>query len=306
MEFILNDYHRNLSEEELLSDLKRVASMLNQNTLSREEYRQHGKYSYTTYQKRFGGWNKSLDLAGLGHTRECVRNDLNRNVTNEELLADLKLVAQMLSKDTLTTSEYNREGKHGSHILLYRFTTWEKALKLAGLKPTGFHHAISDDDLLLEIARLWMELGRQPTSTDIRNGLTQYSLNSYTRRFGGWRNALSSFVIWANSSDTVQLESKPNNNCISANIASESDKTPLKPPAKRNTKRDINYRLRFKVMQRDHFTCCACGASPAKDPSVVLHVDHIIPWAKGGETTMDNLQTLCSKCNLGKSDLDFG
>ena len=50
MEFILNDYHRNLSEEELLSDLKRVASMLNKNTLSREEYQQHGKYGSTTYQ----------------------------------------------------------------------------------------------------------------------------------------------------------------------------------------------------------------------------------------------------------------
>ncbi|WP_343324290.1 HNH endonuclease signature motif containing protein [Streptococcus sp. Marseille-P8640] len=37
--------------------------------------------------------------------------------------------------------------------------------------------------------------------------------------------------------------------------------------------------------------------------NVVLHVDHIIPWSKGGETVLGNLQTLCSKCNLGKSDL---
>lgn len=45
-------------------------------------------------------------------------------------------------------------------------------------------------------------------------------------------------------------------------------------------------------------------ASPAKDSTVELHVDHIIPWAKGGETVMDNLQTLCSKCNWGKSDME--
>ena len=69
------------------------------------------------------------------------------------------------------------------------------------------------------------------------------------------------------------------------------------------TTRDIPDRLRYTVLKRDNFKCCACGASPAKDPSVELHIDHIIPWSKGGETTLENLQTLCSKCNLGKSDL---
>jgi 5-methylcytosine-specific restriction endonuclease McrA len=33
---------------------------------------------------------------------------------------------------------------------------------------------------------------------------------------------------------------------------------------------------------------------------VELHVDHVTPWSKGGETTLANLQTLCNKCNLGK------
>ena len=58
-------------------------------------------------------------------------------------------------------------------------------------------------------------------------------------------------------------------------------------------------------MQRDDFKCKICGRSPATDPSVVLHIDHIIPCSKGGRADIDNLQTLCSKCNLGKSDLDM-
>ena len=70
---------------------------------------------------------------------------------------------------------------------------------------------------------------------------------------------------------------------------------------KRNT-RTISDKLRYQVLKRDNFKCCACGASPAKDPSVELHIDHIIPWSKGGESTLKNLQTLCSKCNIGKSD----
>ena len=67
--------------------------------------------------------------------------------------------------------------------------------------------------------------------------------------------------------------------------------------------RDPSPRLRFEVLVRDKFTCRFCGASPNKDPAVTLHIDHIMPWSKGGKTTLSNLQTLCSTCNLGKSDI---
>lgn len=33
-----------------------------------------------------------------------------------------------------------------------------------------------------------------------------------------------------------------------------------------------------------------------------LHVDHIIPIAKGGKTVKENLRTLCEECNWGKRD----
>lgn len=67
--------------------------------------------------------------------------------------------------------------------------------------------------------------------------------------------------------------------------------------------REPSKRLRFQVLARDEFTCKYCGASPRKDSSVSLHIDHIIPWSKGGKTTLSNLQTLCAACNLGKSNI---
>ena len=70
-----------------------------------------------------------------------------------------------------------------------------------------------------------------------------------------------------------------------------------------NNSRKISDKLRYQILKRDNFKCCSCGASPAKDSSVELHIDHIIPWSKGGQTVAENLQTLCSKCNLGKSDM---
>lgn len=72
---------------------------------------------------------------------------------------------------------------------------------------------------------------------------------------------------------------------------------------KSQNSRNPSPRLRFNVLVRDKFTCRYCGASPNKDPSVTLHIDHIVPWSKGGKTALDNLQVLCSTCNLGKSDI---
>lgn len=77
----------------------------------------------------------------------------------------------------------------------------------------------------------------------------------------------------------------------------------IDPNTQHKTKRGINLQLRFIVMRRDNFKCKNCGRSPATDPTIILHVDHIKAWANGGETILENLQTLCSKCNIGKSDL---
>jgi len=57
-------------------------------------------------------------------------------------------------------------------------------------------------------------------------------------------------------------------------------------------------KLRYKVMQRDNFKCILCGHG-ASD-GIKLHVDHIIPFSKGGKTIPENLQTLCHLCNCGK------
>ena len=91
-------------------------------------------------------------------------------------------------------------------------------------------------------------------------------------------------------------------NGVREKIYGISDVAKPRQLSKAQKSRTPSTRLRFEVLARDQFTCRFCGASPSKDPSVTLHIDHIIPWAKGGKTSLDNLQTLCSKCNLGKSD----
>jgi 5-methylcytosine-specific restriction endonuclease McrA len=61
-------------------------------------------------------------------------------------------------------------------------------------------------------------------------------------------------------------------------------------------------KLREQIKIRDNFTCCYCANSIHAEPNLLLEIDHIIPVAKGGCTTEENLQTLCWKCNRSKSD----
>lgn len=51
---------------------------------------------------------------------------------------------------------------------------------------------------------------------------------------------------------------------------------------------------RKKVHERDFYRCLKCGTH--KD----LTIDHIIPTSKGGENTIENMQTLCHSCNSSK------
>lgn len=65
-------------------------------------------------------------------------------------------------------------------------------------------------------------------------------------------------------------------------------------------RQQVTDNIRYDVLRRDNFRCKICGAS-AND-GVKLEVDHIVPVSKGGKSTMDNLQTLCERCNRGKRD----
>lgn len=56
----------------------------------------------------------------------------------------------------------------------------------------------------------------------------------------------------------------------------------------------IDPELRATVYERDEFECRFCGSTED------LTLDHIHPWSKGGQDTLENLQTLCRTCNSKK------
>ncbi|MBQ8943654.1 MAG: HNH endonuclease [Clostridia bacterium] len=306
MKFELNKWKKQLTDEEILADIQETAKTLGKDYISISTYRSHGKYSQTAIQAHFGTWKNALLQAGLRNERTPAELKL---IPDDEYYSDLRRVAKILNLQTVPYDEYKKLGKYSAEHIFNRFGKWSTVLENAGLNPTGFNKdKVSEQECFDEIERMWRLLGRQPTTTDIiKRDICWYSIDTFKRRFGGWRKALEAFVEYINSSDTeyeslkahVDNESK----IIPNEIKKSQDATAPTASNRHYTSRNINARLRFKVLSRDNFKCCACGASPAKDPSVELHVDHIIPWSKGGETVIDNLQTLCSKCNLGKSDV---
>lgn len=212
------------------------------------------------------------------------------NITNHELILDLQKVAKKLNKNYVTHNEYDELGKFNSHIFGRRFGGWNEALNNAGLK-IGKKYNTSDEEAFKNIEEIWIKLGRQPLYAEIQKPLSQLSMGFYEYRFGSWYKALEKFVAYINKEENATVK-KVNN------------KLEVGADSKHKTSRTINWRIRFIVMKQDNFKCKQCGRSPATDPKIILHVDHIKPWAKGGETILENLQTLCSKCNIGKSDLD--
>ena len=209
-------------------------------------------------------------------------------VSDDELIADLQRVAQSLNSKTVPQQKYGALGTFDYSTVTRRFGSWNNALRLAGLSLSN-EVDISDERLFENLLVLWQHLGRQPRRSELSSPPSRISQTPYNRRFGSWTASLEAFVNYANGSGVESPAVQPDGEAT-----------------RRTTGRDPSLRLRWQVLQRDRFTCCACGASPALTPSIELHVDHIVPWSKCGKTVLENLQTLCSVCNLGKSNVHTG
>jgi len=208
-----------------------------------------------------------------------------RNISDDDILTDMRQAAMSLDSHVLRQKDYKSHGKYAVRTAIRRFGSWASAVEQAGLTKS-VDRKISEEQLFENILDLWTQFGQQPSYSDVHAPQSEYNVTTYERRFGSWRDALEAFVGWANQENHIAPMREPV-------VASTRCRTPRSP----------DLRLRFKVLQRDRFTCCTCGVSPATTPGTVLQIDHIQPWSKGGATKLDNLQALCNQCNIGKSDL---
>lgn len=60
MKFELNEWKKEITDEEILSNIQETAKAVGKEYISISTYKSHGKYSQTAIQSHFGTWKKAL------------------------------------------------------------------------------------------------------------------------------------------------------------------------------------------------------------------------------------------------------
>lgn len=221
--------------------------------------------------------------------------DFLTEYTDEALLDELRRTSAILGGRPLTQGAFtNTSRKVHAQTLIRRFGTWRETLAKAGLEHC-FRPPIHTEHASLEnIAEVWTHYGRPPEYRERFRPPSKIQGKTYVYRWGTWRRALKAFADWANAEEQL--------------LATQAEAPQQSPIATNRTEadyRDVRPGLRFRVFKRDNFRCIACGRSPATHLNIELHADHVLAVANGGKTVIENLQTLCQGCNLGKGRTAF-
>lgn len=100
-------------------------------------------------------------------------------------------------------------------------------------------------------------------------------------------------------------------------ILSHNDRSDLKPneylletmEARPVIERGVSDKVRRRILERNGFTCQACGAGAGEDSGCApgkkcrLQIDHILPISQGGTDEDHNLRAVCVYFNKGKADI---
>ncbi len=200
---------------------------------------------------------------------------------DEDLALALQIAAEAFAGSYFTTTQYDSlEGKRPhSATIIERFGSWRNALNLIGIYG-GRQREYSPEQLIKNLEAAWEELGFAPGKRQIASLAAKISERPYKRHWGSVRAACQALEAFHSGKMSRQ-----------SLLAGNADLP------RRTT---IPLKVRWDVLKRDHYRCQKCGAAPSSE--VVLEIDHVHPVAKGGGNNMENLQTLCLRCNQGKKD----
>lgn len=157
---------------------------------------EYGKFGTSVYYDHFESWNVALGKAGMEPNHRL-------RIDDEELLSELESVAAQLNCSP-TKKEFDEHGAFCSATYVYRFGSWNAALKAVDCQPNR-DLEFSSEDLIEELQDMADRLDKSPSANDAKE-LSEYGLSAYERKFGSWNNAVESSGIGTNQSHSIPDE----------------------------------------------------------------------------------------------------
>lgn len=113
-----------VSADEFLADVKRVAAILNAETLTSDQYVEHGGFSLKPLPRLFGRWQSALEHAGLKPNPTYVAP-----LSEAELLENLEWVWRALGRQPKQSDMQKPLSRVGHNAYTRRFGSWRAALE---------------------------------------------------------------------------------------------------------------------------------------------------------------------------------
>ena len=195
--------HTRYSDEELLEEIRRVADVADSDgapTIT--QFDEYSDIADSTLHRRFGSWNEAVEAAGFEPNAPLA------SASKADLAADLRALREELGH-VPTARDMNEHGAHWIDTYEKHYGSWTTALveifddvtestlnSPRSDSGTGSDRSnwskgphVSDEELLDDLRALADELGRSPTSRDMREH-GSHSAQTYTKRFGSWADAV--------------------------------------------------------------------------------------------------------------------
>jgi hypothetical protein len=269
---------RGMSDAAILAAVREHARALGRDRLKTEDFKHHPFLSAATLWRRFGRWRHAMDRAGLKTGRYAGP------WSDQECFENLRAVWVHLGRAPTAHEMARPPSRIGATAYLRRWGKWRLTLRA-----------------FVERAN------REPArgAGEPAAGSEGIAANGPgTEANGAPGVAPRPAPAGVEPAETVPAGMEPERPDPAAmeSAGAEAAGAEPAPPLSAQGRRHVPVSLRFRIMQRDGFRCTACGNSPAIDRGCRLEIDHVLPYSKGGPTEPANLRTLCSACNLGKSD----
>lgn len=131
-------------------------------------------------------------------------------ITRERIIGEIRRIAEELGSDQLSLSKFHSNSEISKWHIWKLFDSWNEAIEEAGLVPHTEKEKISEDDLFIEMKRVFLAFGGICNRTKFAR-LARYSVDVYKKRFGRWSSVLSAFRDWlkANSEEFPFMSQLP-------------------------------------------------------------------------------------------------